>query len=236
SDSDDPFYKPGSRSPRRSQGSPDESAEEGEVSDGELPDGSDASSPSRESRFSVERRGIPAPPGYRIPRVDDYVGARSEVPTAPVPQEKSARVRVAMSPAVRDLFEQAAAGRIMSREDRTAYQDLLPVANSPFGLVPRIDTKLRLDKAPVTYVSEFALREHHATLLSALTCMGYALTDHEKCEGYSKAAMHLIGTCMMDTIGWRREGVMRSLNVDSGKVFPRMRVEPLKEGYSQEYR
>ncbi|EYC14841.1 hypothetical protein Y032_0039g36 [Ancylostoma ceylanicum] len=91
----------------------------------------------------VQRRVALAAPEGRIPRRDEFRNAIQEVPAPPRMPQREQRVRVALSEESRARFDKWAAGVYLSKSDRSALMQELPLVGSPLALPPIIDDALR---------------------------------------------------------------------------------------------
>ncbi|EYC38135.1 hypothetical protein Y032_0740g1967 [Ancylostoma ceylanicum] len=93
------------------------------------PDVDRASSDEDDDR-EIQRRVVLSASDGRIPRRDDFRNAIQEVPAPPRMPQREERVRVALSEESRARFDKWAAGLYLSKNDRAALIQELPLVGS----------------------------------------------------------------------------------------------------------
>lgn len=78
----------------------------------------------------------------KIPNVLEFCGASLDIPEAPVLKSRESRRRVQLKPNVLMQFEEAAKGRHVPKDERTAFESAIPLPNSLAALPPMVDEEI----------------------------------------------------------------------------------------------
>ncbi|KAL6730459.1 hypothetical protein Aduo_001434 [Ancylostoma duodenale] len=188
----------------------------------------------------VQRRIALAAPEGRIPRRDEFRNAIQEVPAPPRIPQREQRVRVALSEESRARFDKWAAGVYLSKSDRTALMQELPLVGSPLALPPIIDDALRplvKDRERGIWFRHQDVKMMHEILLNSLNIVelifkigadGQGAPLNASIHGYLKLQGDLMAAGIRELIVAQRDAALRALGVSPRSAAPSFRRVPLE--------
>ncbi|EYB99201.1 hypothetical protein Y032_0124g1217 [Ancylostoma ceylanicum] len=188
----------------------------------------------------VQRRVALTAPEGRIPRRDEFRNAIQEVPAPPRMPQREQRVRVALSEESRARFDKWAAGVYLSKSDRSALMQELPLVGSPLALPPIIDDALRplvKDRERGIWVRHQDVKMLHEILLNSLNIVeliykigadGQGAPLNASIHGYLKLQGDLMAAGIRELIVAQRDAALRALGVSPRSAAPSFRRVPLE--------
>ncbi|EYC37990.1 hypothetical protein Y032_0751g2048 [Ancylostoma ceylanicum] len=209
------------------------------------PDVDRASSDEDDDREIQRRVALPAPDG-RIPRRDEFRNAIQEVQAPPRMPQREERVRVALSEESRARFDKWAAGLYLSKNDRAALIQELPLVGSPLALPPIIDDPLRplvKERERGIWFRTQEVKMIHEILLNSLNIVelvykigsdGQGAPLQESIQGYLKFQGDLMAAGIRELIIAQREAALRALGVSPRNAVPSFRRVPLTSTFHQQ--